>query len=156
MLREIDLNDLYELLDITFFDLYEIAKNKMKLAVVGISTDTGNYDILANDAELRTIAEELRNLLEKLYKKLYIEEKITNEEFDKEVEKFAEKHKVNIYRILEYDTVIFVKSKGVFKGKRVKKVTILKRIHSLKQLEMILMTLREELEPLFMEWGFNP
>ena len=56
----------------------------------------------------------------------------------------------------KYDTVIFVKSKGVFKGKRVKKVTILKRIHSLKQLEMILMTLREELEPLFMEWGFNP
>jgi len=55
-----------------------------------------------------------------------------------------------------YDTTVFCHSKGIFRGKRVKKLTVLKRIRSLKQLEEILRILKNELEPLWLEWGFNP
>jgi len=108
-IHEIDLNELYDKFDITYFDLLKILMEKYRFAVVGISTDTGNIDIdFASDEKLYSIARELQELLTELYRKVYIEESISFDEFDEKIEEFAKKHNVDIYRVLEYDTAYFI------------------------------------------------
>jgi len=106
---EIDLNPLYDEFNVTYFDIIRILMEKYRFATVGISTDTGKIEIdFASDEKLYKIATELVELLEKLCKELYVEEKISHEDFDKEIEEFAKKHNVDIYRVLEYDTAYFI------------------------------------------------
>jgi len=108
-IHEIDLNPLYDEFNVTYFDLMRILMSKYRFAVVGISTDTGNIDVdFASNEELHRIASEFRDLLKELYRKVYVEESISFDEFDEKIEEFAKKHNVDIYRVLEYDTAYFI------------------------------------------------
>jgi len=119
MVREIDLNDLYDLFQFTYYDLYEyILNNREKLAILrqGIDlrekklgivvfpTDCGEPRCMC---EYENIPEEIGEAICSAWKKID-HENYDEDDFLRELEEIEKRYNVVLVVLYEYDRAILV------------------------------------------------